>query len=65
MWLVLDLRREYGWSRKDFVKVLELLTSLVLVGVRNNFSIDFSNIGKSIDNESSEENGVRHFIILN
>ena len=45
--------------------MLELLPSLLLIGISDLFLIDLGHIRESIDYESSEENGIRNLITLN
>ena len=64
MGLLLNFWREDCWGGEDFVKVLELLPRLLLVGICNLIAVDFRNIWKSVDNERSEEYGVGDFVVF-
>ena len=51
-----------GW--KNFVKVLELLASPLLIAVRYCFVIDFNHIREAVHNECTQEDCVRNFVFL-
>ncbi len=44
--------------------MLELLTGTLFVTIRNSFVINLNDIREAINNESSEQDRVRHLILL-
>lgn len=57
-------RWENSWRRQDLIKMLELLPGLVLVWVSHSLVIDLADIGESVNDESSQEDCVRHFVVF-
>ena len=56
--------RENCGSWENFVKVLELLASSLLITIRYGFVIDFNYIWEAVHNECTQENCVRNFVFL-
>ena len=42
-----------SWRGQDLIEMLELLPSFMLIRIRNTLSVDLSNVGEPIDDESS------------
>lgn len=64
MRLLLNFGRENSWCRQNLIEMLELLTCLLLIRVRHRISINLCHIWESINNESSQENCIRNFVVL-
>lgn len=64
MRLLLNLGREDGRRRQDFIEVLELLSGLLLVGVGDLLLVDFGHVGEPIDNEGSKKHCIRYLVAL-
>jgi hypothetical protein len=59
-----DLRWKDIGSRENFVEMLKLLASFESIWVGHRLTVDFVYIRESIDNEGSNQGGIRDFIVL-
>ena len=57
--------REDSRCGQDLVKVLELLAGSLFVAIRDWPVIDFIDVGESVDDEGSQEDGVRDLVAFN
>ena len=64
MSLLLDLWREDGGRGEDFIEVLELLSGLVFIRIGHLLAIDLGYVWETIDDESTEKDGVWDFIVF-
>ena len=64
MRLLLLLWREDGRRRQNLVKVLELLSRLLLVLIRNQVTIDLRDVREAVHDERTEQHSIRNFVAL-